>query len=71
METKKFINSDHIIDLYKLFDFKLDGTVTLFEFINGCRTKMTGLDQHNQNLIENSFKRAFRNLDDNNKFTNL
>jgi len=71
-ETLKFYNSESIIDLYKLFDFTLDGTVSLIEFINGCRTKMTGLDQHNQNLIENSFKRAFRNMgDDNSKFTNL
>jgi len=25
---------------------------------------MTGLDQHNMNVIENTLKKAFRNLDD-------
>lgn len=59
------------MDIYKLFDFNLDGGVSLIEFINGCRTKMTGLDQNNQNLIENSFKRAFRDLDENKKFINV
>lgn len=31
--------------------------------MNGCRTKMTGLDMHNMTLIENSLKKAFRNID--------
>lgn len=57
--------------MYKLFDYTLEGSVTLIEFINGCRTKMTGLDQNNMNLIENSFKRAFRNLDESGKFNNV
>lgn len=63
-KTIEFQETDNIINLYKLFDINGDGGISLNEFINGFRTKMTKLDQNNMNLIEKSLKRVFRNLDE-------
>jgi len=53
-----------------MFTLTSNDNVSLIQFINGCRTKMTGLDQHNMNLIETSFKKTFRDLDEDG-FTNV
>lgn len=53
------------MNLYKIFDIDLDGSVSLIEFITGSRNKMTGLDKHNMNQIEASMKKVFRNLSTN------
>lgn len=62
-ETNNFYLRDNITELYKLFDnTKIEKDLKLNELNNGIRTKMSGLDRNNMNLIESTLKKLIRSL---------
>lgn len=62
-ETNNFYLRDNITELYKLFDnSKIEKDLKLNELNNGIRTKMSGLDRNNMNLIESTLKKLIRSL---------